>query len=142
MESSVRIEYRTELPEKEQFFTLFETTGWNAGYNLSADDLALALSRSWYQVAAYDTATNTLVGFGRVISDGVYHALITEMIIAPAYQGQHIGSTILKQLVARCREARIPAIQLFAAKGKAPFYHKHGFVDRPADAPGMQFKAE
>jgi hypothetical protein len=31
-------------------------------------------------------------------------------------------------------------IQLFCAQGKGEFYRRHGFVSRPMDAPGMQFK--
>jgi len=33
------IEYRIQLPDKEQFFALFETTGWNGEYQATADEL-------------------------------------------------------------------------------------------------------
>jgi GNAT superfamily N-acetyltransferase len=128
------------LPEPGQFYDLFQTTGWNDEYRLSAGKLALALSYSWYALSAYEG--ERLVGFGRVISDGVLHALIVEMIVLPEYQGRGIGGHILESMVARCRDAHITDIQLFCARGKAEFYRKHGFVPRPDDAPGMQYRPE
>jgi GNAT superfamily N-acetyltransferase len=134
------ITYQHTLPDAVQFAALFETTGWNDEYHLSAADLHQALQHSWYAVSAYDGGQ--LVGFGRVISDGVLHALIVEMIVAPEYQARGIGRAILIDLVTRCREAGICDIQLFCAKGKVGFYAKQGFVARPDDAPGMQFKSQ
>jgi hypothetical protein len=64
--------YRTNPPEKSEFFRLFETTGWNAEYNLDPDRLHLAVVASWYTVSAYDG--DRLVGFGRMICDGIVHA--------------------------------------------------------------------
>ena len=132
------ITYQSTLPTAAQFAALFETTGWNAERHRSPQELHQALQSSWYAVSAYQG--ERLVGFGRVISDGVLHALIVEMIVAPDYQRHGIGHTILIDLVARCRRAGIEDIQLFCAKGKAGFYLKHGFVPRPADAPGMQLQ--
>ena len=130
------ISYANTLPQKAGFASLFETTGWNREYGLSADQLHGALSASWYMIAAYHE--DRLIGFGRVISDGLLHAFIVDLIVLPEYQGQGIGGHILSQLTRRCKASGIPDIQLFCAKGKAGFYEKHGFVRRPVDAPGMQ----
>ena len=81
-----------------------------------------------------------LAGTGRVISDGVLHALIVDVIVPPEYQGRGIGTSIMERLIERCRAARIHDVQLFCARGKAPFYRRLGFVNRPADAPAMDFK--
>jgi len=131
----MEIAYKNTLPEKDQFFDLFESTGWNEKYQLDADQLHQALRHSWYSVSAYDG--DRLVGFGRAISDGMLHALIAEMIILPGYQSRGIGNRILKELVTRCQSHGVRDIQLFCARGKADFYEKRGFVKRPDDAPGM-----
>ncbi len=115
---------------------LFETTGWNEEYHFDPDQLYAATRQCWYLVSAYNQ--DTLVGFGRIISDGVLHALIVELIVLPKYHGNGIGSTILKKLVDRCRYNNIHDIQLFCARGQAGFYEKQGFVRRPAEQPGMQ----
>ena len=135
---SSQINYRESQPPKEVFFKLYETTGWNEGYGFSREDLHEAIRHSWYMVAAYDG--DELVGFGRVLSDGVYHAFICEMIVHPDNQGKGIGKEILERLVAKCHAHHIRLIQLFSATGKAEFYRKFGFEERQPGAPGMQLK--
>ncbi len=127
-----------QLPDKDEYFSLFNTTGWNQEYQASPDDLERVNRNSWLVVCAYDE--NKLVGFGRVVTDFVLHAMIFDMIILPDYQGRGIGTLILTRLVNRCLEQGIRDIQLFCAKGKRAFYEKNGFEARAEDAPGMQFK--
>lgn len=134
----MEIIYSTGLPPKDQYFNLFETTGWNEEYKLSPEELTQAVSNSQFTVSAYDN--NRLVGFGRIVTDGILHAMIYEMIIHPDYQRKGIGAKILKLLLGKCKENNIRDIQLFCAKGKQPFYEKYGFEARPDDAPGMQYK--
>jgi len=137
--SEASISYVSAVPDKGDYFALFETTGWNREYGRSADQLHEAIRSSWYLLSAYDE--ERLVGFGRVISDGVLHALIVDLIVLPEYQGMGIGSHILTQLTGRCMAHRIADVQLFCAKGKAGFYQKRGFVTRPSDAPGMELRS-
>ena len=130
--------YRSELPPAKQFWDLFATTGWNEKYKATADELAAANARSWYLISAYDG--DLLVGFGRVLSDGMMHAMIYDVIVLPEYQGRGIGTQIMDLLMRRCLSANIRDIQLFCAKGKREFYERFGFVVRPDDAPGMQYQ--
>ncbi len=132
----MNIRYVDVNPETEAYEGLFLTTGWNEKYRFTRDELGEAISHSWYAVSAYEGSR--LVGYGRVISDGVHHAFIVEMIVEPEWQGRGIGSAILRMILDKCCAHRIRDIQLFAAKGKAGFYEKHGFTLRASDAPGMQ----
>ena len=136
----MEIEYRFIPPSKDQYHALFETTGWNRRYQASPEDLARALANSQFVVAAYHS--ETLVGFGRILTDGVLHAMIYEMIVHPDYQRQGIGTQILHLLIRWCNDAHIYDIQLFCASGKRPFYEKNGFVSRPDDAPGMHYSRQ
>ncbi|MCP4220525.1 MAG: GNAT family N-acetyltransferase [bacterium] len=131
--------YKTnELPGKEDFFDLFESTDWNNEYQLNAREIHDSLHSSWFMVSVYESSH--LVGFGRIISDGKLHALITEVIVLPAHQGQGIGKEVMKRLLEKCKSADIRDIQLFSAKDKAGFYEKFGFSRRPQNAPGMGIK--
>jgi ribosomal protein S18 acetylase RimI-like enzyme len=132
------IQYIARLPKKNEFWKLFAETGWNMNYKLSKNELEQSLKSSWYAVSAYEK--DKLVGFGRVISDGVNHAFIVDMIISQSHQGNGIGRMILNMLLDRCKEFNLRDIQLFAAKDKYGFYEKFGFEKRPEDAPGMQYK--
>jgi GNAT superfamily N-acetyltransferase len=134
------INYVEQAPDAAQYLQLFETTGWNSTYRADAAALDRSLRHSHYLVAAYDG--ETLVGVGRVVSDGVLYAMIYDMIVAPSHQGRGIGTQILSMLVEKCRSDGIREIQLFSARGKAPFYRKRGFVERPPDGPGMRWVGE
>ena len=132
----LKIAYREQLPAVAAYHGLFETTGWNQSYRADADSLYRAISSSWYVLSAYDN--DDLVGFGRVISDGVLYALICDLIVKPTYQEQGIGSQILEKLIEKCHQERMRVIWLFSARGTRSFYEKFGFRKRPVDAPGMQ----
>jgi hypothetical protein len=64
----VEVQYKTSLPDEEEFFKLYETTGWNEGGRFSKEDLSFALRNSWFLVSAYGDP-NRLIGFGRIISN-------------------------------------------------------------------------
>lgn len=134
----MNIEYRSQSPTKERFTALFGTTGWNHQYGATPEELLRAVTNSQFVIAAYDG--EELVGFGRVVTDGVLHAMIYDMIVLPAYQNRGIGKHILNALVVKCREASIRDIQLFCAANKRRFYEKNGFEARPPNAPGMQYR--
>ncbi|TAL77673.1 MAG: N-acetyltransferase [Bacteroidetes bacterium] len=130
------LKFKEELPEIKDYWELFQTTGWNREYNFSIQDLANAIKNSWFSISIYDS--EILIGFGRVIADGVHHALIVDLIIHPNYQGKGLGSKLLERLVTKCTDNKIRDIQLFAAKDKFAFYENFGFEKRPINAPGMQ----
>ena len=130
-----KIIYSNTTPDAKAYFALFNTTGWNEVLNVRASEFKKVLENSWHVMTAYDT--NKLVGIGRIVSDGVLYAMIYDLIVAPSHQGRGIGTKILNSLIHRCLQAGIRQIQMFSAKGKAGFYSKHGFVERPLDAPGM-----
>ena len=131
------LRYQTFPPTPAEYFTLFETTGWNDEYQLTPTDLAKALASSWYMVSAYDDGR--LIGFGRIMSDSI-HAMIYELIVAPDHQRQGVGGEILDRQVKRCQAAHLRDIQLFCATGKREFYERHGFEARSDDGPGMQYR--
>lgn len=129
------IRYLEKIPDAEEYLELFETTGWNMMYGADASELAAALRSSWYLISAY--RDDTLVGVGRLVSDGVLYAVVFDMIVSPECKSQGIGKEILRRLLLRCEQAGIRDILLFSAKGTKEFYCKYGFQARPGDAPGM-----
>ena len=132
------IAYHEQIPDKDEYHSLFATTGWNTKYQMTPEDLERANRNSWLVLSAYDGIK--LVGFGRVVTDLVFHAMIFDMIVLPDYQGRGIGTSILKRLVTRSLELGISDIQLFCARGKRGFYERNGFEARSEEAPGMQYK--
>lgn len=132
----MEIRYDTGKPCPQAFKTLYDSTGWGTA-DRDAGYYAAALGGSWAQCAAYDG--EVLVGFGRLISDGVLHAFVTEMIVLPAWQGRGLGRVIVDRLVRHCLDRQVTDIQLFCALGKEDFYRKAGFEPRGPGRPGMQY---
>lgn len=67
---------------------------------------------------------DTMIGFGRAISDGVYQAAIYDVAILPEYQGKGIGRRIVDNIVKRLPQCNFI---LYASPGKETFYEKMNF---------------
>ena len=65
-----------------------------------------------------------LIGFGRAISDGVYQAAIYDCAVLPEFQGKGLGTTIMKNIMAKVSHCNVI---LYASPGKEGFYQTHGF---------------
>lgn len=124
-------------PTAREFKALYDETGW-ADRDVACFERAL--QGSWVVCTARDD-DGRLVGIGRLVSDGALHAFVTEMIVTGAARGTGIGAQVLAHLVAEARRRGVDDVQLFAARGRAPFYERNGFVRRPEDSPGMDLAA-
>jgi N-acetylglutamate synthase-like GNAT family acetyltransferase len=126
-----------KLPTFEQFANLHEASGLikSKKGHYTKEQLYQAANNSWYHISIYDH--DKLIAFGRMISDGIYQALICDVMVDPNYQKQGLGKQIIEELLTKCKESGIQSIQLFSAKGKQQFYKKFGFEEREQDAPGM-----
>jgi predicted N-acetyltransferase YhbS len=86
------------------------------------DDMRRAYEYSALRVFAWDEGR--LVGAARAISDGIYHAMLCDVLVLPAYQGQGIGRELVQRIL-----AELGGIKLLttAAFGKEGFYRRLGF---------------
>lgn len=66
-----------------------------------------------------------LVGAGRAISDGEAFATVCELVVAPDFQRQGIGSAILRSILA---QLAVPKVILACVHGQEEFYRKEGFL--------------
>ncbi|UGB28952.1 GNAT family N-acetyltransferase [Metabacillus sp. B2-18] len=130
-------QFSDQLPSFEQFVSLHEASGLikSKKGTYTREQLYQAAENSWYHISIYDQ--DQLIAFGRMISDGVYQALICDVMVDPSYQKQGLGKKIIEALLQKCKDSGIQSVQLFSAKGKQQFYEKLGFEERELDAPGM-----
>ena len=131
----MEIEFSELNPNKEDFIKLHQTTGWNKEGLYTYEQLYNAICNSWYSVSIYHK--KNLIGYGRIISDGIYQTLICDVMVHSEYQQQGIGKKVMESLLNKCDKEGIKWVQLFCAKGKQNFYKKLGFDSRDTDAPGM-----
>ncbi len=132
------MEFKDKIPFKTEIYPLYTQSGWNERLRLNPDELDKAIHNSFAVVSVYEG--DQLIGFGRVVSDGVSYATIYDVMVMPQWQGQGIGSNIIRILVNKCERHDIRRIHLFAAKGRENFYRHLGFIPRPVESPGMVFE--
>lgn len=123
----------------DEYLDLRTKVGWK---ELSKNQAEQAIAKSLYFVKAVDSNGNT-VGMGRIVGDGAVICYIQDLVVLPSTQGQGVGSMIISKLIEyvdKLREENTTMMLcLMCAKGREPFYLKHGFTARPTDnlGPGM-----
>lgn len=113
----------------EEYNYLFDIVGWGS---YPKEISKKALSNNIYSVSIYDN--DNIIGYGRLIGDGIIFLYIHDIMVKPEYQGKGIGKTIMKKLLSKVEELRKenPDLLLYlgASKGKEDFYRKCGFITR------------
>ncbi len=123
----------------KEFNYLYDQVGWG-----SYDDniSQIALDNTLYSVSVYDNNENIL-GYGRVIGDGICFLYIQDIMVLPSYQGKKVGTQIMNELLKYIDDvkAKNPDLRVYlgASKGKEDFYKKFGFItrDEAGLGPGM-----
>jgi len=98
-------------------FLSFVNQIWPGEYD--PEKTRAALSKTW-NITAYDGPV--LVGCLRVLTDGYYFGTITELLVLPEYQGQGVGSKLLRL----ARENTPTPLYFGAQPGAEGFYEKNG----------------
>jgi spermidine synthase len=78
---------------------------------------------------------NEIIGMGRAISDGISDAYIQDVTVLPQYQGQGVGTGIVREILKQLRADGLQWIGLIAGGHSHPFYRKMGFEEMPAATP-------
>ena len=123
------ITIKENINNVKEFNYLFDEVGWGAhDYEVSEK----ALNNNIYSVSVYDD--NKIIGYGRIIGDGIVYLHIHDVIVHPNYQGQGIGKQIVQKLIEKINELKKenPYLRAYlgASLGKEDFYKKCGFITR------------
>ena len=113
----------------KEYNHLFDEVGWGS---YPEEISKKALSNNIYSVSIYDN--DKIIGYGRLIGDGIIFLYIHDVMLKPEYQGQGIGKKKMEKLLNKVEELRKenPDLLLYlgASKGKEGFYKKYGFITR------------
>jgi GNAT superfamily N-acetyltransferase len=119
--NKIKYEFKKDLP-KDQVIALYKSVDWSSAEK--PDLLLKALRNSHTVVTAWDG--ERLIGLGNAISDGYLVVYYPHLVVHPEYQGNGIGSEIVKLLHRKYHGFHQQSI---IADGKAvEFYKKCGFV--------------
>ena len=103
--------------------SLYESVGWGR-YTNEPERLSRALEKSFsVDVAITD---GEIVGLVRTISDGEVICYIQDLLVRPEYQGQGVGSALLK-LVLENNPVRQIVLMTDNESRQRRFYEKSGF---------------
>jgi ribosomal protein S18 acetylase RimI-like enzyme len=89
------------------------------------EDLAIAIEHSDPTISMWDG--EKLVGFARATSDGIYRAMIWDVVIDEAYRGLGLGRQLVATLVNHPKLTRVERVYLTTSH-QQNFYERLGFV--------------
>ena len=120
---------KENIKNVEEFNLLYDAVGWGA-YDEKITQKAL--DNTFYSVSVYDD--NNIVGYGRIIGDAICFLYIQDIMVKPKYQGNKIGTMIMKKLLEKINEIKKEnsdlRVYLGASKNRERFYEKFGFIKR------------
>jgi ribosomal protein S18 acetylase RimI-like enzyme len=120
---SIRFSDRKVDLDLRQLQSLFNKNAFWA-IDRQLEDLQIAIERSEPVVSAWHE--NSLVGFARATSDGVYRATIWDVVIDADYQGVGLGRKLVETVLAHPVMSRVERIYL-STTHQAGFYERMGF---------------
>lgn len=122
----MEIEYFSGTRDDRDVIDLYKALGWYGLDKYTDEEIERTRDNSFYSVYAYDG--NTLVGLGRVASDGYTAAVMSGICVRPDYRRRGIGEGIVTRLVYFCQSGTNKLnVQLFCEDSLIKWYEKQGF---------------
>ena len=105
---------------------LYEHAPWARGRTI--EGIERMLKNTDYQFSAWDGGS--LVGFARVLTDGIYRATLWDVVVHPGYQKRGVGESLISRVLAHPVLGSVEKFWL-NTRDKFGFYEKFGFVRSP-----------
>ena len=108
----------------DEYRSLRDAIGWRS-VDAPDEGLQAALGRTFNVTARKDDGL--LVGFVRLLDDGLLYTSVWDMIVHPSYQHLGIGRALFDRVLARTRERHVVALVTTAAGEQ--MYRSRGFSE-------------
>ncbi|MEN9246407.1 MAG: GNAT family N-acetyltransferase [Thermostichales cyanobacterium SRBZ-1_bins_19] len=106
--------------------------------NRDPEQVAKALAFSHPVVSVWDG--ERMIGFGRATSDGVYRAVLWDIVIDRDYRQRGLGRKLVETLIAHPHVQGVERVYLFTTHQQG-FYQRIGFVENPSTTLVLMGKA-
>ncbi|XP_057765634.1 GCN5-related N-acetyltransferase 1, chloroplastic [Salvia miltiorrhiza] len=83
--------------------------------------------------------TQRPVAFARATGDGVFNAIIWDVVVDPSFQGFGLGKAVMERIVTALLDKGITNIALYSEPRVLGFYRPLGFVADPDGIRGMVY---
>lgn len=118
----------------DQLVALFQTEWWTKGRTRADTEKALQMGGPIF--AFVDPESDDLVAFARTITDGVYKAMIFDIIVRATWRGTGLGALLMEAVLNDPVLVNVRHRELYCLEDMVPFYEKWGFT---AILPGLYF---
>ena len=105
---------------------LFQETYW-AGWR-SEEDIKTMLENSIVSVGLEPCGGGELVAYARVIGDGVFKAIVEDVIVTTELRGQGVGHSLMNALMLTPNVASVEEVELYCDPRRKRFYEDSGFT--------------
>ena len=131
---SIQFSVDKALIDYPQLQALFNRTAfWAKERQISDLETAIAYSNPvvtvWNQKA--------LIGFARATSDGIYRAVIWDVVIDPRFQGAGLGRKLVETVLAHPAVNKVERVYLMTTHQQS-FYERIGFESNPTTTMVLQ----
>ena len=110
--------------EPEEIFRLYRIAGW-----VTEEDgdgwIPAMLRGSWARAGAF--ADGKLIGFARIISDGISDGYVQDVVVDPAWRRQGIAGKLVRILTDHAQQTGIGWLGLIGVPGTESLYRSCGF---------------
>jgi GNAT superfamily N-acetyltransferase len=117
-----------------QLVDLFQSEWWTKG-RIRAD-VEKILNSGGLIFTFVDPQSDDLAAFARVLTDGVYKAMIFDIIVKSTWRNTGLGGRLMETVMNDPAIIKIKHKELYCVEEMVPFYEKWGFT---ADLAGLNF---
>ncbi|KAI4357927.1 hypothetical protein L6164_001843 [Bauhinia variegata] len=103
------------------------------------DKIRVALENTESLLWVESQKTQKPVAFARATGDGVFNAIIWDVVVDPSFQGIGLGKAVMERLIDELLQKGIRNIALYSEPRVLGFYRPLGFVADPDGIRGMVY---
>ncbi len=108
----------------DELLRLYRQTWWAAKRRR---DEVVAMLAGTDLVVGYLDDSNQLVAFARVVTDGMYFAVILDVIVSQEFRGTGLGERLMNGVLRRPELTRVKSLELVCQPDLVAFYERFGF---------------
>jgi len=117
--------YQLNARHVEQLHALYQHESWSKGRAL--EETRRVVEGSNVCIALTDNEDN-LAAFARVLTDGVFKALVFDVIVDEKYRAEGLGNQLVNLVKSHPRLVGVKHLELYCLPVLESFYARHGFT--------------
>lgn len=117
---------RLDVDQTRQLHALYQGEWWTRGRTL--EEVRRMLTNDHPIFAYADAGSGRLAAFARVLTDGVFKAILFDVIVAEDFRRTGLGKRLMDRVLTDPRLAQVRHIELYCLPELVSFYERYGFA--------------